>query len=323
MNRLPILIAVMSALLVPAGIVYAQDESVPVVESVAVTSDPGADGAYAIGDVIEIGLTFSETVRATGSPQITLDIGGDPKTAAYSGAGTRQLLFSYTVEEGVEDTDGFEIPADSLTRNGGTILSADDSTDADLDHTAFQAGDGHLVDGIVPEVQVILPDAQFVDPGRLMSVVLVFTEPVFNLTTDEIAVTNGTAHDILPTPPTDEHPRFTRWDFLVEPHGEGPITVQAPQGVATDAFGNGNDPSGTVTRIAATPVDVEVALSTSGFAEGGTAEFVLSRSRDNGEIAVSISVDDSGDFASGTVEIAVPPTRITRWRPPSRRLPPP
>ena len=160
------------------------------------------------------------------------------------------------------------------------------------------------MDGIVPEVQVILQEGQFVDPDRLMSVLLVFTEPVFNLTTDEIAVTNGTAHDIAPTYPTDEHPRFSRWDLVVEPHGEGPITVQAPQGVATDAFGNGNDPSRTVTKIAATPVDVEVALSTSGFAEGGAAEFVLSRSRDNGEIAVSISVDDSGDFASGTVEIA-------------------
>ena len=145
------------------------------------------------------------------------------------------------------------------------------------------------MDGIVPEVQVILQEGQFVDPDRLMSVLLVFTEPVFNLTTDEIAVTNGTAHDIAPTSPTDEHPRFSRWDLVVEPHGEGPITVQAPDGVATDAFGNGNDPSRTVTKIAATPVDVEVALSTSGFAEGGAAEFVLSRSRDNGEIAVSIS----------------------------------
>ena len=124
----------MFALLVPAGIVYAQDESVPTVESVAVTSDPGDDGGYAIGDVIEIGVTFSERVLAIDSPQITLDIGGDPKTAAYSGAGTRQLLFSYTVEEGVEDTDGFEIPANSLTRNGGHILSLAHSTTAALGH---------------------------------------------------------------------------------------------------------------------------------------------------------------------------------------------
>ena len=305
LNRLPLLVAVMFALLFSAGASYSQGQSTgPVVESVAVTSDPGDDGGYGIGDVIEIGVTFSRDVRVTESPGIGLSIGGEPKVADYSGAGTRQLLFSYRVEVGDEDTDGFEITADSLTRNGGTIQSVDDSTDAALGHTAFQAGDGHLVDGIVPEVQVILPEAQFVDPDRLMSVVLVFTEPVFNLTTDEIAVTNGTPHDIVATPPTEEYPRFSRWDFLVEPHGEGPITVLVPDGVATDGFGNGNDPSRTVTKVAATPVDVEVALSTSGFAEGGTAEFILSRSLDNGEIPVSISVDDSGDFASGTVEIA-------------------
>ena len=305
LNRLSILIAVLFAVVVVAGVAYAQDQpTVPVVETVAVTSDPGDDGGYAIGDVIEIGLTFSEEIRATGNPQITLDIGGAPKTATYSGAGTRQLLFSYTVKEGVEDTDGFGVVADSLDRNGGTIQSVDDSTGAALGHPALDAGEGHVVDGVIPEVEVILPEAEFVDPERLMNVVLVFTEPVFNPDLDDIVVTNGTAHDIVPTFPYDGHARFSVWDFLVEPHGEGPVTVAVPEDFATDAFGNGNDQSRTVTKIAATPVDVEVALSTSGFAEGGAAEFVLSRSRDNGEILVNVSVDDSGDFASGTVEIA-------------------
>ena len=93
LNRLPVLIAVVFAVVVVAGVAYAQDEpTVPVVETVAVTSDPGDDGGYAIGDVIEIGLTFSEEIRATENlHQITLDVGGDRKVAVYSGAGTRQL----------------------------------------------------------------------------------------------------------------------------------------------------------------------------------------------------------------------------------------
>ena len=40
----------------------------PTVTGVAVVSDPGDDDTYRLGDVIEVGLTFSEAVDATGSP---------------------------------------------------------------------------------------------------------------------------------------------------------------------------------------------------------------------------------------------------------------
>ena len=292
----------MFAFLVVGGVAYAQGP--PVVESVGVTSDPGDDGGYGIGDAIEIGVTFSEEVRASGSPQIVLDIGGDRKMAVYSGTGTRQLLFSYTVEEGVEDADGFEVVANSLDRNGGTIQSTDDSTGAALGHPALQAGDGHVVDGIAPEVEVIFPEAQNVDPTRVVFVNLVFTESVFDLTIDDIAVTNGTAHNLAAFVAFRGQPRLSRWKFFVLPQADGPVTVRVPDATAEDTYGNGNDPSTTGTFLAADPVDVEIALSTSGLAEGQAAEFVLSRSRDNGEIPVSVSVDESGDFASGTVEIA-------------------
>ena len=107
------IVAVMVALLVSAGVAYAQGTpTVPTIESVAVTSDPGEDGGYAIGDEIQVGLTFSEAVTVTGTPQLTLDVGGRSRTAEYSeGGSTTQPLFTYTVASGDEDTDGIAVVA--------------------------------------------------------------------------------------------------------------------------------------------------------------------------------------------------------------------
>ena len=145
------IVAVMLALLVSAGIAYGQGTpTVPTIESVAVTSDPGEDGGYAIDDEIQVGLTFSEAVTATGVPQLTLDVGGQNRTAAYSeGSGNAQLVFSYTVATGDEDTDGIAVVGNSLALNGGAIRAG--ATNATLTHAGLQAND-HKVDGIAPTV---------------------------------------------------------------------------------------------------------------------------------------------------------------------------
>ena len=52
---------------------------------------------------------------------------------------------------------------------------------------------------------------------------------------------------------------------------------------------------------------VEVNRANSGFAEGGKAAFMVTRSRDNGAIPVSLSLDQTGDFLSGAVEVYPPP----------------
>ena len=70
LTRSLFIVAVMLAPLVSAGVAYAQGTpTVPTIESVAVTSDPGVDGGYAVGDEIQVGLTFSEAVTVTGIPQ--------------------------------------------------------------------------------------------------------------------------------------------------------------------------------------------------------------------------------------------------------------
>ena len=130
-------------------------EAPPSVESVALTSNPGSDATYAIGDTIRATVTFTAAVdvNPTGNqPQLALDIGGTPEQAVYeSGTGTTALVFAYEVADDDEDANGIEIGANKLTLNGGTIHKASSTTiDADLDYDAVAADSGHKVDGMRP-----------------------------------------------------------------------------------------------------------------------------------------------------------------------------
>ena len=296
----------MALFLASVSVAHAQSAA-PTVSAVVVTSNPGDDGGYAIGETIEVTLTFSEAVTVVGTPRITLDIGGAFGAAEYSGAGTTpgQLRFSYTVAAGDEDRDGIAVVANSLALNGGAIRAG--ATSATLTHAALQAND-HKVDGIAPTVTVGGETRTYVPPGRQFNVVFYFSEKVYGLTDSEITVTNGTAHDVNAILGTTRWPRYTRWAATVMPAAEGPVTVTLQAGGATDVYGNGNAaPSGALSVIAADPVTVEVARTTSGFAEGGKAAFTVTRSRDNGEIPVSLQLDQTGDFLSGIIEVFPPP----------------
>ena len=307
LTRSLFIVAVMLALLVSAGVAYAQGTpTVPTIESVAVTSGPGEDGGYAIGDEIQVRLTFSEAVTVTGAPQLTLDVGGRSRTAEYSEGTTTttQLLFTYTVAAGDEDTDGIAVVANSLALNGGAIRAG--STNAALIHAALQAND-HKVDGIAPTVTVGGETRTYVPPGRQFNVVFYFSEKVYGITDAEITVTNGLAVDVQATGGNDTWPRYIRWDVIIVPAAEGPVTVTLQAGAGADAYGNGNTaPDSPLEVIAATPVTVEVARTTSGFAEGGKSEFTVTRSGDNGAIPVSLSLAQTGDFLSGAVQVYPP-----------------
>ncbi len=296
-------VTVMLALLVSAGVAYAQGTpTVPTIESVAVTSGPGEDGGYAIDDEVQIGLTFSEAVTVTGAPQLTLDVGGQSRTAEYSeGSATTQLLFTYTVASGDEDTDGIAVVANSLALNGGGIRAG--ATNATLTHAALQAND-HKVDGIAPTVTVGGETRTYVPPDRQFSVIFYFSEKVYGITDAEITVTNGEPHDVRAMGGNDTWPKYTRWDVIIQPAAEGPITVTLEAGAGADAYGNENTaPDSALEVIAADPVTVEVNRTNSGFAEGGNAEFTVTRSRDNGAIPVLLSVAQTGDLLSGAVEV--------------------
>ena len=168
-------------------------EAPPSVSSVALTSDPGADATYALGDTIRATVTFTAAVdvNATGNqPQLELDIGGTPEPAVYeSGTGTTALVFAWTVADNREDADGIEIGANKLTLNGGTIRKAGDaSVDALLDHTAVDADSGHRVDGVRPALLTSGGDAPETSTDGTQ-VILTFSEALSQTTAPASAFT--------------------------------------------------------------------------------------------------------------------------------------
>ena len=142
---LSLLIIALVALVLPS-VAHAQSTA-PTVSSVAITSSPGMDNTYVTGDTITVSLTFSEAVTVTGTPYVVVDIGGQPRNFKYSGDGSSAAAqpFSYTVLVGDRDGDGVSLQVNSLTLNGGTIQSTDDSANATLTHAAVTFAD-HKVD---------------------------------------------------------------------------------------------------------------------------------------------------------------------------------
>ncbi len=95
----------------------------PSVDGVEIVSDPGPDGAYAAGDMIEVEITFDEIVHVTAPPGLEIAIGREVVVADYvDGSGSATLRFRYEVEVGDRDDDGISIGPDAL--RGGAIEDA-------------------------------------------------------------------------------------------------------------------------------------------------------------------------------------------------------
>ena len=131
---------------------------------VTVTSTPGNDGFYALGDAIEVTATFNEAVTVTTAgdpvvgPRFRISVGGDSdrvNAPFHSGDNTTALVFRYTVAEGDTDTDGISVPSNALQLAGGTIADAagNEATIGQLAHGAIGPLAGHKVDGVRPTVR--------------------------------------------------------------------------------------------------------------------------------------------------------------------------
>ena len=133
-----------------------RDTMAPSVSRVAITSNPGPDGTYAEEDILEVTVTFSETVRVdttNGTPSMTLRVGRRSKPAHYiPGPASAALRFTYTVEGDDIDTDGVSLAAGRIVLNGGTIADLADNP-ALLAYEAVPPQPGHAVDGVRPELR--------------------------------------------------------------------------------------------------------------------------------------------------------------------------
>ena len=201
------------------------------VSSITLTSDPGTDGAYAIGDTVQATVTFTGDVTVSGDPGLALDFGGgETETAAYdSGSGSAELVFTYTVAAGDLATGGIAFAANSLSLNGGSIR--DGSDDAGLTHGVIAADSAHRVDGVRPAKAA----AETSPDGT--EILLDFDENV-QVTGDSFAVSYGGQGYTLGSDSVKDDVVKLALDVPVR-DGQT-ITMSFAEDVVADAAGNNN-----------------------------------------------------------------------------------
>ena len=168
----------------------------------------------AIGDSIEVKVTFDRPVTVNGAPRVTLSpafgAGSAIRRAAYrSGSGSPALVFRYVLQDG-DDSGGtnVSVAANALKLNSGTIRTGTEN--ATITHTAANAG--KTVSAKRPRISVveISTPAPSVDAdqngkaetfvnGQLINVVLGFDQDIEidrmnDFANVQIELTIGTTH---------------------------------------------------------------------------------------------------------------------------------
>ncbi|MFX1493143.1 MAG: NosD domain-containing protein, partial [Promethearchaeota archaeon] len=172
------------------------DTTIPTVIGVSSTK---ADGAYTVGEIIEITVIFSEPVFVTGTPQIILETGTIDTVVDYSsGSGTDTLIFTYTVALGQTSSDLDYVATDSLSLNGGTIRDIVDN-DADLTLPTPGAADSLsdnkdiIIDTTAPtitNVSATNPNGAYTI-GEDIFITVIFSETVYVTGTPQLALNTG------------------------------------------------------------------------------------------------------------------------------------
>ena len=211
---------------------------VPTVSGVALTSAPGADNTYAIGDTVAATVTFSEAVDIAGSPELELDFDGTAKAAACAtGTNTTTMACSYAVAAGDSAPDGIAIAANKLT---GDSITATGSTTAaaDLDHSAVAIDAGHKVDGVRPTLVTTGTDAPATSSDG-ETVLLVFSEDIGAVVRDSITIqANGATVSTSAASVAGTKVEITLATALTAAATN--ITVALRADAVTDGGGNGN-----------------------------------------------------------------------------------
>ena len=211
----------------------AGDTTAPSVRTMAITSRPGTGSTYAVGEEIEVTVTFSETVVVTGTPRLRLNVGGVNRTAAYRSGTGAALRFSYPVADGESDADGVSIEANSLT---GTIRDGANNN-ALLTHDGVAANAGHKVDGVKP---ALVADGGAVVNGAALTLVFDEVLGVADIATSAFTVTGATTRSVSGVSVTGSTVRLTLSVPIL--HGETGIAVDYDPPVPRTHRGRGGQP---------------------------------------------------------------------------------
>ncbi|MXX23221.1 MAG: hypothetical protein F4Z93_09115, partial [Rhodospirillales bacterium] len=151
-------------------------------------------GPYTAGDAISVAATFDRDLTVAGTPELSIELGGERRTATYAAArsGSTVKVFSYTVQEGDRDGDGVGVYPGSITLPAGASITNSGGSHAELAHSGLAPQPGHTVDApadtaapaiVSGPVLVSDPDASGPDDdtyarGNVIEVALTFGEAV-------------------------------------------------------------------------------------------------------------------------------------------------
>ncbi|WP_229599853.1 Ig-like domain-containing protein [Vibrio navarrensis] len=268
------------------------DTTSPVITSISVP----ADNTYVAGQSLSFTVHTDEIVTVSGSPSLTLNIGGTTKSAAYvSGSGSKALVFTYSIESGLVDDDGISVTA--LSMNADEIQ---DTAGNDLNVALNSVGSltNVRVDSVVPTV-AITDDTAGTATGEVLYT-FTFSEIVTGFTADDITVSggskgtftvvSGTVYTLVVTPTTNSTSN---------------LTVDVAANVATDTAGNPNSAATQSVQAVDTAlpsIDISSDKTALKVGETATLTFTLSESSSDftvGDIGVT-GGSLSGFTGSGT-----------------------
>lgn len=208
----------------------------PTISSVSAPND----ATYKAGDALSFTVTFDQAVTVTGTPQLALTIGSEPKQASYvSGSGTSALVFTYAVEAGLTDADGIAV-ASPLGLNSGSIKGAT-GTDATLTLTP-PTTTGVLVDSVAPTLSSSTPADDATAIAADANIVLTFSENVAAGTGDIVIKKVSDNSTVATIPVGDAQVTFSGTTVTINPtadlDGNTAYYVQISAGAIVDAAGN-------------------------------------------------------------------------------------
>ncbi len=132
------------------------DTAAPTLTGVEVTSP----GTLDVGGEIVVRVVFSELMEVTGKPTLAVNVGGSPRTAAYSSTDGLNVLFVYTVAKG--DNGDVSAPDGEITLGDGGAITDLAGNPALLAYSGATVTEGHSV-----ETDVTGPDVTYKAPSDL------------------------------------------------------------------------------------------------------------------------------------------------------------
>ena len=294
-------------------------DATPTITSVSRSTWPrdGTD-TFSRGEPFLVGVKFSEPVDVTGAaPQLTIQVGTQVRQADIHlrSVSRTVLVFEYIVQSTDVDADGFSVPADALSLNGGSIRDAD-GNDADLTHAAVEADPRFKVNGAsgVPTVVRVSflrsPASQSTYvAGETIFVQVSFTRGVDVTGTPQLTMQVGArvrradhlpwlrAAQLLPQGNGFHRPaekdRFVWFKYVVQPSDVDDDGISAPANALTLNGGS----------IRAVDDNSDASLSHEGLADDPTRKVDGTLGDDQAPTVVALSLDPPvyGTFGGGDV----------------------